>query len=62
MTKTSVFSEKLGAEVVIAAGTSKEQDGGRFISYFYPDGSTVVQDWSQGYWNRQLGDYWNRSW
>ena len=61
MTKTAVFSEKLGANIVIASGADP-QEKNSFISYMYPDGRTIVQDWSQGYWNRELGDYSNRSW
>ena len=52
MNKTSVYSEKLGENITVASG----------VSFSYPQSSDASQEWSNGYWNRDLGDYWNRSW
>ena len=58
MTKTSVYSEKLGANVDITMGAGSSYG----VNFSYPDALNADQEWSNGYWNRDLGDYWNRSW
>lgn len=58
MTKTSVYSEKLGESINI----SMMADRSYGVNFGYPESSNANQEWSNGYWNRTLGDYWNRSW
>lgn len=62
MVKTSVYSKKLDADIEIQTNMDETAGKTAFVSYLYPDGHIAVQDWSQGYWNRDIGDYWNRSW
>ena len=53
--KTSVYSEKLNGEIEIDVNDSN-------VQFAYSDDSVNSEEWSNGYWNRDLGDYWNRSW
>lgn len=53
--KTSVYSEKLGGEIDINANISS-------VEFRFDDEMCSAEEWSHAYWNRDLGDYWNRSW
>lgn len=53
--KTSVYSEKLNGEIEIDVNDYN-------VQFVYSDDSVNNEEWSNGYWNRDLGDYWNRSW
>ena len=53
--KTSVYSEKLNGEIEIDVNDFN-------VQFVYSDDSVNNEEWSNGYWNRDLGDYWNRSW
>lgn len=56
--KTSVYSEKLNGEIEIDVNACNDFN----VQFVYSDDSLNTEEWSNGYWNRDLGDYWNRSW
>jgi hypothetical protein len=60
MTKTSVYSEKLGKNMDISVMMGNAYG----VNFSYPESMNDRQEWSNGYWNRSSGggDYWNRSW